>query len=101
MLFRSMADHIRISPDFEAVVDDLFDSRVFDMDTASTVIPLIDEAKRRLQEQPENYRALLTSGDGMGLRKIRNTLDSMRQLLTILSAPTISGPVEPDVPPAS
>src|SRR5687768_2836599 len=98
---RVMADHVRIAPELEAAIDDLFDSRVFDVDTPATAIPLVDEAKRRLHEEPENYRALLTSSDGMGLRKIRNTLETIHQLLLIYPDATISGPVEPYVPPAS
>jgi hypothetical protein len=93
-----MVDHVQLSPNFEAAVSELFDGRVFDMDTPATVVPLIDEAKQRLHSDPEKYRPMLTSADGMGLRKVRHTLDSIRQLLVIFPDATISGPMEPDVP---
>lgn len=93
-----MADHVRVFPDFEAAVVDLFDGRVFDMDTTATVIPLIDAAKLKLQSDPDRYRAMLTSSDGLGLRRMRSILDSMRDLLVTFPDATVSGPLEPDVP---
>ncbi|AXK86603.1 hypothetical protein SAMN05421776_11748 [Nocardia farcinica] len=87
-----MADHIRIPPQFEPIINDLFDGRVFDMDTAAVVIPCIDDAKAKLQADPDRYRQHL---EGLGLRQVRQMLDSMRDILVTFPDATVSGLVEP------
>lgn len=94
-----MVDHIRVPESFEPVVNALFGGQVFDMATATTMIPLIDAAKGNLQADPDKFRALLTSG--LGLRQARQLLDQMRELLVIFPDATVSGLVDPDVPAAS
>ncbi|MFE2994070.1 hypothetical protein ACFXG4_03510 [Nocardia sp. NPDC059246] len=89
-----MADHIQVPAPYEAAVASLF-GPVLDMATANSVVAVIDEAKQKLQADPEKYRALLTSDDGLGLRHIRQMLDSMRGLLVTFPDATVSGLVEP------
>ncbi|WP_280350324.1 hypothetical protein [Nocardia abscessus] len=90
-----MADHIRVPESYEAAVTELFDGRVFDMDTPATVIPFIDAAKEKLQQDPDKYRGLISSSDGIGLRQTRNLLDQMRGLLVMFPDATVSGLVDP------